>query len=369
MTELTEKQLIFHEAFKKWGGLFRTEGNKKLSDTLMLLRDRLDRVRISKPHYPDYYIDFINDQSINAKATFYKGIYLIGINYSTCYILTFLFERMMCSPHILPEIGDITKEVELPKLFNAQITGLFALNAALDLSNIPRPNDETRLALSETMTFEALTSLALHEYGHITNGHCDYLISFAEGFSFPEYATENKEDIEISHLDFQTFEMDADSFSINHSIRLLHERKEKWIFPAILNPILKEMKDHVYFYVYSTYTFWRLFGQQPYDLNNLTNSTHPPAFLRQKISLAVIATMYQGMPYLDKIAEVSVKAVCDVEYAFATISELGMQPDGNFFEDNPIAKKHLDTIMANWNILRPKLEPFSKGKLAESNDF
>jgi len=368
VNNLDDKEKIFDEAFKNQGGLLKLKENEVvLAQILTIVRMRLDLLRAIKPYLPECYIAYIDNANINAVATCYKGHYLIGINYGTCYVLNFIFDRMLCSKNILVKFGNVANEVDLPKLYNAQITGLFELDAALDRRNIRKPKDRVRESIASFLLFEAMTGLVFHEYGHISGGHCDYLNTVAKQFSFSEDGNEKSN--ALTNLDYQTLEMDADCFSTTNMLFLAHRFIHHQVYPENLIPYLKNIPDYTHLYVFSIYTLWRLFGQKPYDLSNLKNAKHPPAFLRQMIFISVIGTIYQGEAYQKKITANNADAVHEVEKAFAAVSELGMQVDENFFKRGTLAEKHLNHIMENWNVLRDKLVPFAKSKIAPPNNF
>jgi hypothetical protein len=213
---------LFNTVFSSKGGLYESSIGPDLDDYNIYLRalnsvnNAIKITTASMEVKPIIYVNYINNGMVNAVAKEVDKVYYVGLYAGVIHILHTLFNRMLSSPHVLVTYGDATKEKNAPKLYNPHTWHVDDLFKQEDVTVI-MPVDLDRASLADFLTIQAVTSLALHEVGHIVNGHVDYFQS-ENIFSWEEEEATTPELLPIEII--QTLEYDADAFSWNNMINL-----------------------------------------------------------------------------------------------------------------------------------------------------
>jgi len=311
---------------------------------------------------PDVYIDIIDNSSLNACATKSGQKYFIGIHGGTIFLIYDIFFRMMSSRNIFTGIGDVTKEAETKKIFNAQLTDLGQLAVVKDQHEILTPVSYARGLLAQLFIDIAIEFLIAHEYAHIIFGHVDYCHSILGTFEIEETTQKSTTSKVIDPLVSQTLEMDADSFATNRGMEMLN-----LIFtnPNFAVPdaqqFYKNWPSMIKMWVFSIYTFFRIFGHTN-NSNSIKTDLHPPASIRSHLVMANIFSIFQvkyDTSLLSEISTICIDAALTVEKAFEEISHQGFDLAPLDFSKKEEALIHGRFLMKNWNIVRPLLEPFT----------
>ncbi len=341
-----------------------------LNDVIDVGNGLISSIRSRDNRLPDAYVNLVDEWTLNARTTKFNGKYFIGINAAAIVLLKVLFFRMLSNPKILISYGDILKEVESPKIHNAQITCIEHLYLQIDDLNplhFPVPKDPARKSIAEFLSYTAIKYLILHEYGHIVMGHLEYKNEVTNSFSFNEVFCITDSKNQLNPLISQTLEMDADSYATNASLSDLQIIVENMgQLPDDVKFIYKNFKESFSLWVFSIYSFFRLFGNKKDSVEQLKTSFYPTTGMRQISMVTLIAKLYaqNGKKYTDELFQIALQSSAQVEKSFAEISEQGIGLESIEFAVRPEAKEHFGIVLKNWNNVRPHLEPFAKANLA-----
>lgn len=371
MDNLSEE---FDYIFLNKGGLLKehssliNNGSNFLEAVLELGNRSINWLRNGNSKLPEPYINFINNSSLNAVVTKYNDKYFIGLNSGTVVLINQLFLRMLSNPNVLTQWGNPSLEtVDTDKILNAQITNLDIYYLASADNQAKFPKDSTRSSLSSLMTMNALKFIMMHEYGHIVMGHLDFIRTINESSFYFEFEETSK----LHSLISQTLEMDADCFGINIGIREIEMQIEKRTFiPNEFKQFYKDFESSLSLYIFSIYSFFRLFGMEKIDFATLESLSHPPSGFRQNIFLSLLATLYQskGDEYAKGIGDMAVYVSFEVERAFDEISFQGLDASTFLSSFDSEAMAHITKIRKNWINVRSLLEPYAFSKLAAIQD-
>lgn len=367
---------LFNEAFIKQGGIWYADINNPSNgifagNTLKAMDDVINflNVKFHASKFPPIILNFIDNHTINACATKYKGHYLIGINIGTLEIINYMLLRAFAHPDVLSQFGNIKEETPPSKIFNAQIQTMDQLIAAFDLTEAVAPVGSERRQLAMILTGDVMHYIVCHELIHIINGHVDYRNSKLGNY----YLDEDQHTIltEDQALFSQTLEMDADSIAMNIIFNL---NRFSIRHPEIIVPgcefIYQNEADRLFLSCFSINFYWRLFGMNKPTFQSIKYSTHPSAAMRQFMIASTIVSKLIVLKETD-LEEIMLKkcteAVNSVEYAFSVLSEQGY--DNSTFRSvlQKSEREHIAKLCKNWANVRPLLEPFAFVKLPPVN--
>jgi len=358
--------MLFDQAFKSKGGIYKTDNHFLKGSLLEDCRNVVKAIRAADPRTPDAYINLINNSQLNAAVTKYKGKYLIGINVGVIFLIEATFLRMMSNPNILPEFGDISKEITPEKIYNAQFTCFehYRNVIEIDRKKIPIPKDINRYQLGMLLSCFVTRFLVAHEYGHILCGHVGYGDSLFESFSLTEYFNTSPIGNKLHPLTSQPLEMCADLYAFNVGINniLLALKEKKAGIKNGAEIFFNGLENSLKLWLFSIYSFCRLFGMYSFEINLLKDYSHPPAPVRSMFYFRWLEA--QLITKKSALASIIVQNIVDdvidsVEKAFAEISE----QEYNLSFLNSASKleivEHELLIMENWGNARALTIPFA----------
>lgn len=361
----------FDETFVDRGGIFPLDNVPFIDFFRNNMQDYVELLVKEHPNCPDVYMDVINTYHVNACATKNYNVYFIGINVGAIAMIYVTFLRMASSPTVLTDFGDISKEREIEKVHNAQFEN-FGHYASVNGPDVwVFPNADERYDLAVLLTLHALAFVVSHEFGHIINGHLDYIESVSGSLLINEYQIFSEEDSVIDGLISQSLQADADAFAINRIVRHVwnsyHNANDNNLPKSLYHSFYEDYLNSLYLNCFAIYTFFRLFGMRTPELDKLKTYSHPPAPIRQRILFATIATIFEDedQNFLDNLRSTFMKVIGDVEVAFTEISEQELDLKQLKFADAPEAQAHLLFFVEHWKIVRPLLEPYAYKKLAK----
>jgi len=208
---------------------------------------------------PNVYIAFVNDQALGATVIKDDGDYFIGLYMGSIIILHGIFGRMLCSPKVLPMLGDISQEE------TQKITNPFILSADIIFDNILNypeqlrfPKDEQRRNAVLMLTNVAMQFLTLHELGHVIRGHYAYKL--------------NKGKLET--IISQGLEFDADFYAMHNGMVIFRNT----YFMVELTP--DQHKRMMGLWLFAVSCLSRLCGLILHNSERLEEYSHPPAGMR-----------------------------------------------------------------------------------------
>lgn len=182
---------------------------------------------------------FVEDSEVNACAFLRDNYDYMRINTGTLVTIYSLLHSAFSNPNVFPNIGDARKET------GCQVNGFFDSQKKQILFDSV-PIDENRKMISEFASLLATRFIAMHELGHLLNGHTHYIGTLKSNYYIEMIVKEklskisNKIDISYA-LDRRTMEMDADAFAATNSMTNLiglFQNKESFnlIFDHMENP-------------------------------------------------------------------------------------------------------------------------------------
>src|ERR1700744_172667 len=359
-------ETLFDKAFKSRGGIYKPYNNFLKGSLLEDGRNLINAIRLADPRTPDVYINVINSPEINAIVTKYKGKDLIGIYAGAIYLIEGTFLRMMSNPNILPQFGDISKDIAPERIHNAQFISLehYRDVVGFDKKDIPIPKDINRFRLGMLLSSFVTRFLVAHEYGHVLCGHTGYLDSLFESFSINEYFNSTQAGSKLQPLTSQALEMCADLYAFNvgiNNILLALKEKEAGIKNGS-EIFFNGLENSLKLWLFAIYSFLRLFGMCRFEIDLLKTYSHPPQAVRsffyfKWLELQLI-TKKSALPS-KKIENIIDEVIDSVEKAFAEISEqeYNLSFLSSAFKQEII--EHELLIMENWHNARSLTLPFA----------
>jgi hypothetical protein len=365
----SEEEKLFDQAFSSFGGLYTG-----LDKNMPLLQNK---VRDIKKEYADLdhhlkysvfrianiYFDTIFNLNLNACASKLGDQYFIGINLGTYCILEDLFDKMMASNNVLPDIGNISLETSEKKFLNVTTIDtdlIFTLP-----NQLPPPKkckDAVRGKMADIYKSFAFQFIALHEYYHVVQGHMGYLRSK----NLPVYAELRSGSNVDESIDFSTeqvMEWDADtSATIRAFIIASHFLESNK--PEIRSlPCYKDWESFIYHWTFAVYSSFRLFGFKQYNDAEARTLPHPPASVRMAIISMAIIGLFTGESFtkIDKnMSIIMFEATIAAEEALKSISFASDNSDvylNNWKSEE--MKEYMLSLLTKNEQIRPLFKPFS----------
>jgi hypothetical protein len=225
---------------------------------------------------PPLEFNLIRSGSFNAFAATRKEADFIGMNIGVCLILNNLFLRMMAHPGVLPKVGNSSSEMA-PAVSNG-----VPLDVGINkppFFGVERvvPNDPVRADYALKLAFIARIFIIEHELCHIFNGHVDWLNDRHRSNALGEVGASLIPN--LSYLDLQTLEMDADCYGSSHTLLSIFRSDPAKV---LSNPFMSTYSAALYAVAFALYSVFRLFHNRPLapDIELVGGGDHPPAVLR-----------------------------------------------------------------------------------------
>ena len=365
MIQLSKEDELFHKRTGQWGGIYLSDNpliERKLDDYKKEALDMLRRIG-----FDGVELKFINSPKFNALATIIDNKDYIGLNLGSIFILEDLFFRMLSHPEVFPNIGNSAKEIP-KKLYNPRIIDAEQLLNAKGTDEKIMPSDEKMAYFAFSLAKAAFIFIILHEVGHLFWGHLSLISNYSEVNLISEDNTPNYK--ELTELDYQTLEIDADSNAINQMIMyMLSVGENMHLIGENFKPFFKTRQEIIFNMSFSVMCVFTLFDSNDYNPHEFKSLRHPPVGIRQK-NFVLLTGQILEMLFGEKIREEYLPIIGDAcgeaMKAFNLISETEVRYQ-NFFKsfDEQFDKDHLDEILNNWKNIRPKLLSNSRRKLAE----
>ncbi len=349
------------------GGLYTPPPNKKLSQldfdehVKSHAASALAFIKFKYPNLPHVHVDIVNNWELNAAASKYLERYFIGVTRGTYLLLFDIFNKIFATKSILPHLGDINLESEGKKTINVIQTG-YGIELDPNPENIVMPNDKVRGFYAQAYISFALDFIIMHELGHILRGHNGFIYENIKGLIWKEIGNTQRKNKFITTLDSQTLEMDADSFATNWAFitaEVWHNRPLGDKNMALLFSDYSVFFGH---WAFAIYTFFRLFGFYSLREKDINESSHPSPAIRASMVFRNIEPMLiarkMNIEEQEKIKEAIASAIeaADIAFTEVTYHERSIN---TFFEVHKNADSYVTKLLYNWNLVRPKLEPFA----------
>jgi hypothetical protein len=352
---------IFNEIFREEGGFYDHTQYPWYESIITHCNLEIKKIKEDRPSFPSVEIGLVNNPTLNAAVCKANHKYYIGVNIGVYFLLQDIFYRMLCNKNILIEFGDVSKEVDVKKLYDPQLDNAENLFFDKDFTENITPKDEVRANLARFFVAKAFTFLCYHEYGHIIFGHLDLIAANKGNFKISEI--DNK--LTLSMLDSQTLEFDADIYATNMMMKYLLKEHVKYYQENTKSSSGPNLPSTVQIHFFAIYTLFRLFGIKKESYNNLLSFPHPPPGIRQRLILDQILFPLRAIPDLvQKLEIILPQTINEVENAFQLISEVDLFKSEIENAYSKTSSGHLYKVLRNWNNLRPILEQYSYGELS-----
>lgn len=226
------------------------------------------------------------------------------------------------------------------------------------------PIDRERRIIAEYMAMFAIKFIILHEIGHHYNGHILYRDSLVQNITKLNTFTNNLAKSHKELLDLQTMEMDADAFAIS---RLIDETLILISNDTRLFSILKCVDDIYVIFIIAIQTLFLIFKKEQKTEEDHWYSPYFPTFPRGCINLDCaktnIAFKAKGIITPDKFVELTNSSFIAAEKYFYSLYGVNHYQDAIDYEESMSA--HIKEVEKNWVLLREKLIPFARVRLAQ----
>jgi len=364
-------QESFNRIFAKQNGSFydlnRLNGmpdiKASFQQVLTVCEDYIKELLAQYENPPKVYIAFIDNPLLGAAVGKEGEEYFIGLYNGSIMILQGLFGRMLCSPKVLPLLGDVSKE-EAQKINNPYIINAVVLFDTIH--NYPEherfPKDEDRRDGVILLSHLAMQFLALHELGHIVRGHIDYRLNNGQSTPHEDSTIHMVKIGGQSGLLSQGMEFDADFFATHNGMAFYSNS-----FKGLELPLDGRMRV-MGLWVFAVCSLFRVFGLIPNDAVQLDDYSHPPVGMRMYVLLSTYANRLQEESEIffgkrlskEEISKYIKNCLLDVETGFREIGddEETLETGFNSFNFDAQHLSHSHKVMKSFNNIRPEIEVF-----------
>ncbi|WP_344825277.1 hypothetical protein [Chryseobacterium ginsenosidimutans] len=337
----------FEICFKSAGGLFDPQ-SKEVKKLVEFSNNTIEHIKSIYTKMPPIYFNLINNNSLNATAAIFNNNYLIGVNIGTFDIIRDLFlKNLSCKSNAL---------FKCTKLSLVNTKNGLEYDHSFDPDSIMFDLNYSKLLSQQTTLVGKF--VIYHEICHILRGHVDF-IKIKHNLQIHEVNTIIDTKI-INTL--QTLEMDADSFATNRCLNDFFQNQSI----DFRNGIYKDLKTFIYYFSYSIYCFFRIFGFYELNISCVKSYSHPPPAIRISMILDNIATILieKNIKNKDEIIATSMQATRDAENDLSKITYF----NNEFFRvqevyANPELTNYLFQIVNNWKNIKGELEKYTFSEL------
>lgn len=354
--------------FARYNGIIdkNTEGIHPYHLDLMLgfcsdIQERLNSKRTTIPEAPQVCVCIILHDGVNGTIEKHGDVYYIGIFIGTFFVFENLFMRMLASPKLFINHGDVRKEVEHDAVFEVRTDHYEHVRDLM--GEIVYPNDEHRARLANELKTLVLNFLVYHEYGHIYLGHLDYGLSKDLSFCLHENYIFNERGQRYDPVFHQVCEIEADRYASYQTILAMEVLINNNI--PYFTAFYPDIHQGLYLYTFSVYAFFKIIEGKKGDSFNKDVDTHPSKSIRRNLMLDMISR-YFGTKYedsdtfkddIDEIAKIYHNAINDVEKSFSVIS--AQQFDGDFKIVNEDIENYKTLMIPKMKEIRLHLDSFT----------
>ena len=351
---MIEREKEFDEIFKGEGGRVSNEVYDSPVFIIALTYARnivqqLERQRQNEIKDPNafIYVDIINNTSLNTYVARKGNDYFIGICKGTILILASVFFRMMSNKHVLHRIGDISKEEEIEKIFDAQILNSEHL-PSVSFEKIA-PRDRERWGLAHVFVIQVIEFLIFHEFGHIAGDHINYYYSHPNNSKSGNRFTKRLAELISDYNPCQTLEVIADDFAIRMMVGVLHNSLEenRKMESYTDNDNHYDWPDIMQEWLFPICTFFRMSGYRNYQYS-LRDDQYPPPVVRFGIILEIISDcliQQYNFKDIERLNACFSDVFFEVERAFDKISCQGLDFRSARFSLNENVKAHRERLL------------------------
>jgi len=349
------------DIFSRYGGIIQPNDYKEkfsnIMNICMNVEERLNGRKNFDSSAPNIKVCLINNSEMNATIKKYGDTYYIGVFAGTFLVLDNLFMRMLAHPGLFQEFGNVGVEKEPEKVYEIRTSDYVHVYDLME--GMIYPQDVDRVLVANELKTLVVNFIMYHEYGHIMNGHYDYVHAL-HAYAFSESPVPGVEPPALDSVFSQVCELDADMYAND---QMLLKLGALVMDVADLRKIYRDLKTAVYLYSFALYSYRKLMDGPQSKEFDINVATHPPASVRQS-NLVLETYDHFSREEAVKISEEERKVICeyaikaavDAEHAFETITEQKFGGEYKFFE------KEISAYMNNMNTQHPgvrkALEPF-----------
>lgn len=317
----------------------------------------------------DYKINFeykyLRDLSPNGKAYHIKNVDYIALNVGLIGNIHSLFYTLFSNPNVFSKIGNSDME------YRHSIVSFKFDDNIKEIGYTHFPNDAIRKEVSTTLSLFAIRFTIFHELAHHLSGHIFYIKEKTNKFEL--FTTNNDNNLEgLSALDYQTMEMDADSFAIINSIVNIYGIYVDFEKNSKLKKMIINRYELFTLWAFSIHCLFLIFEDNHKSVD-IMKDKHLPAKYRQSLNLSAAMRFLNNMKledtdsldkqdFLKKVNEYISFGIFQAEYCYNN----SFNTNHNFVMDlfkNPNLLIHSQNVLDNWDNLRPKLERYARIEL------
>ncbi|WP_421830354.1 hypothetical protein [Larkinella sp.] len=291
---------------------------------------------------PHVHFDFINNPNFNATAFIHKGKEFIGFNYGLILMVYEIFNRILSSPKIFPDLGNVELEHEHEKL--PVLTPNFEVvrdqYEEKKYSPYVYPVDETRSYYANDLADLALNFLLLHEIAHLRYGHLSY-VNHKMGMDFiMEFDGEIER--KINPLTNKLLEWNADNWANETEAGIVYECFQRNMFQSdILNKSTGSLDQAIHAWLFTVSVLHRL-SAGVRRLGNLGPPEHYPSPLERHLTSIIMSEVGIRMSKPNYGDEVSLNDLFTLNNLAVNSSEKGLEL---IFEHDQFLDDLIEAIM------------------------
>lgn len=282
---------VFDRAFKDRGGIARIpSGSSRLVSLLTWYQNRC------RSALPDgsFHFDFVRNRRVNACATTDGGFNLIAFNVGAPVAFLKLYETLLSNPHILPDVGDPSKDPAWQA--DLSTTDLQDGDANIFPAGVDRiTSDPTRAAFIHHCTQFAMDFIYWHEVFHVLCGHVGYCARRSgQAVGLPEL--EGRPD--MSAATSQALELEAD-------LNAAAVTGGAWLREALSPGVpFRDGQEALRTWAFSLAIVFLVFDQSGAQVRDYRQATHPHPAIRAGIALNSLASLARKIaPHLEGVVD------------------------------------------------------------------
>lgn len=316
----------------------------------------------------DIYIEFVNDNTVNALATYFETTPLICINIG-CLLNVFHYSLLLTMRNdFFPSIGDLEECANTVKISDYGFPQISNGEAGLwEIEFYSGTDDVSRQTLATIITSMAHDFLVFHELGHHILGHTKYL-SKVYGITYLQ-AQKSENLNQIDNVIIQSMEAHADVYAINALLNKIITGLDLYFKLDFLETSCDKTKVIFEMFITAISLVFLLLDNDGIDSDNFSSAYYLPRQYR----LDLILTSFRD--YIVKNHDNCLSKYCmQIDDLYLTIAQIyheneakidqmrnhsGFNSNDELSFENKVSIYYKTRILTTWELLKRDLSSYA----------
>lgn len=301
------------------------------------------------PSLPEVHFFWLDEVDLNGIAFRSEGRYFIGLTYGIVQAACGLFNTMLSSPQVLPDVGDPSATGTRQLFRRLRRWGRVEDDDRIDTI---RPACPLRTTCARHLENIVVEQCICHEFTHILHGHTGY---FDDRRNEPEVV-----------LTTRTAEMDADIGALSTQMRNIVLRVSGQYGPlGKFAPFYDSLPGAVFDFAYALGSIFHIFGNYfSVNLDKDMNADSETIF-RMRLRMVMEWIMqyvrqFVGIEHHDSCARAMLDGIEQARHAYAIVTDESRDMQTTSTRSEDPEWDHLQDLVEHWRgNLRAQLEPYA----------